>query len=592
MLSASNDTPIPTTGLEHVSIREHLRRVWTLSLPYFQSEEKWRARGMLALIVALNLAAVGMLVLLNEWNNGFYNALQNKNEAAFWKELGRFTYLAFGYMIIAVNKFWVTQLLEMRWRAWLTTRYTTHWLANQAFYRLELLHGTDNPDQRIAEDVSQFTSHTVSLSMGLLNAVVTLVSFVGILWGLSGPLSFAMGDSMVTIPGFMVWMALVYAVVGSLLTHALGRPLIALNFQQQKAEAHFRHHLMRLREYSESVALDRGESVEQHRSGERFAAVLKNFLALLKQQKRLTWFQVGYSQAAVIFPFIVAAPRFFSGAIQLGALMQISSAFGRVQDALSWLVDNYATLASWKATTDRLLTFEDAIALAHAGSGPTVVETEAPALRLHALQLQVPEIQTHAQAQTQHSRLLLRVDDLRIAAGNTVLISGPSGCGKSTLLRAIAGIWPMGTGQIERPMHTMFLPQRPYLPNGSLRAALAYPQADWVYSDEDLSAALHQAELAHMLPRLDEIDQWNQRLSGGEQQRVALARAFLKQPPWLVLDEATSALDEATETLVYERLCAMVSRQGGTLVSVAHRPGVAKFHAQVLRVQDGQLLQT
>ena len=322
-------------------------KVWALSLPYFQSEEKWKARALLAAIVILNLAAVYMLVLINDWNRVFYDALQNKQADVFWTQLGRFTYLAFGFIIIAVYKFYLTQLLEMRWRAWMTDHYLGRWLTHQAFYKMELgryapcgnggvsAANPDNPDQRIQEDVNQFTSYTVSLSMGLLNSVVTLASFVGILWGLSGNFDFKVGNTTVDIPGFMVWAAILYCTLGSIISHYIGRPLIKLSFEQQRLEADFRHHMIRVREYSESIALDKGEKVEHAQLDLRFAGVLRNYLSLLKKQKNLTWFTVGFGQAAVVFPFIVAAPRFFSGAIQLGELMQISSAFGRVQDSLS-----------------------------------------------------------------------------------------------------------------------------------------------------------------------------------------------------------------------------------------------------------------
>lgn len=352
-------------------------RVWALSAPYFRSEDKWKARGLLAAIVLLNLGAVYMLVLLNEWNRVFYDALQNKDEAVFWTQLARFTYLAFAFILIAVYRFYLTQLLEVRWRAWMTTHYLQRWLADHAFYKLELARFTggdlaaantlnavktpDNPDQRIQEDINLFTTYSISLSMGLLNAVVTLLSFVGILWTLSGAFAFTLGGSSYNIPGFMVWMAVLYCVAGSIITHYIGRPQIKLNFQQQRVEADFRHHMVRVREYSESIALDKGEAVERSHLDTRFAAVLANYLQLIRKQKNLVWFTNFFGQAAVVFPFIVAAPRFFSGAIQLGQLMQISSAFGRVQDSLSWLVDNYSSLAAWRATTDRLTSFEDNI---------------------------------------------------------------------------------------------------------------------------------------------------------------------------------------------------------------------------------------
>jgi putative ATP-binding cassette transporter len=314
------------------AFKQFSARVWALSAPYFKSEDKWKARGLLLAIVLLNLGAVYMLVLLNDWNRVFYDALQNKDQPVFWTQLGRFTYLAFAFIIIAVYRFYLTQLLEVRWRAWMTAHYLQRWLADHAFYQLELarfsgaakdaLNAPDNPDQRIQEDINLFTSYSISLSMGLLNAVVTLLSFVGILWSLSGAFAFTVGGSSYSIPGFMVWMAVLYCVVGSVITHYIGRPQIKLNYQQQRYEADFRHHMVRVREYSESIALDKGEAVERVQLDTRFAAVLANYLLLIKKQKNLVWFTNFFGQAAVVFPFIVAAPRFLSGALKNGELIQ------------------------------------------------------------------------------------------------------------------------------------------------------------------------------------------------------------------------------------------------------------------------------
>jgi putative ATP-binding cassette transporter len=559
------------------SFRVFMGKVGALAMPYFNSDQKWKARALLAAIVVLNLAAVYMLVLLNEWNRVFYDALQNKDQVTFWRELGRFTYLAFGFIIIAVYRFYLTQLLEMRWRAWMTANYLDRWLANKAFYHLELTRFAkgedappDNPDQRIAEDMNLFTSYSVSLSMGLLNAVVTLVSFVGILWSLSGSFAFSFNGDEFVIPGFMVWMAVLYCLLGSIATHYIGRPQIALNFKQQRFEADFRHHLVRVREYSESIALDNGEPVERRQLGGRFGEVLANYLKLIQAQKRLIWFTNGFGQAAVVFPFVVAAPRFFSGAIQLGELMQISSAFGRVQDSLSWFVDNYSSLAAWRATTDRITSFEASFqALQEA-------ETQMPTGAADSLQIDQLDLALPGGA------ALLGAHGLRLKAGDTLLIKGPSGSGKSTLFRALAGIWPWAKGRVQRPVdfdtRVMFLPQRPYFPTGSLRNALAYPEADDRYTEAELQQALRDALLPQLTGRLNDEDTWGQKLSGGEQQRLAIARALLKKPRWLFVDEATSALDEAAEKAVYERLLALVQSQNGALVSIAHRPGVAAFH--------------
>lgn len=562
--------------------RLQISRVWALSLPYFKSEEKWRARLLLAACVGLNLGMVYMMVLLNDWNRVFYDALQNRNAEVFWHQLGVFAMLATCFIIVAVYRFYLTQLLELRWRAWMTRDYLQRWLKGHVFYQLELQskNGTDNPDQRIQEDVQQFTADTVGLSLGLLDATVTLLSFVGILWTLSGGFSFDVAGDSYNIPGFMVWMALTYALAGSLIGHFIGRSMASLNFAQQRLEADFRHHLMRVREYSEAIALDRGGHVERLSLQERFAQVLDNFMRLLRVQKRYTWFNSSYGQAAVVFPMLVASPRYFSGAIQLGELMQISSAFGQVQESLSWFISNYSRLASWQATTLRLTSFQDQMS---AVTTRTVVEGATSginALHTTPLTLSLP-----------NGDVLLADTSLNIAAGDTVLIRGPSGCGKSTLLRALAGIWPYVSapthdrhgesityGPVVLPEGSVFMPQRPYFPEGTLRQALAYPDSATHYSDEALQNALYDALLPHLATELDVAGQWTQQLSGGEQQRLALARVLLKRPRWVFADEATSALDEAGEKVLYEKLLTMVREEGGGLVSIAHRPSVASYH--------------
>ena len=571
--------------------KHFLRQVWHLSAPYFStSAEKWKARGLLAAIVALNLGAVYMLVLLNEWNRVFFDALQNKNQDVFLAQLGRFTWLAMVFIVIAVYRFYLTQLLQVRWRAWMTRDLMHRWLGGQAFYRMELQRYTgapepattdaglpqpgqrvpDNPDQRLQEDVNLFTTQTVGLSMGFLNAVVTLASFVGVLWGLSGSFSFSAGGTSFTIPGFMVWMAVLYCAVGSVLTHYIGRPLIGLNFEQQKREADFRHHLVRVREYSEAIALDKGERVEEQNLDTRFTAVLANYLRLIAKQKQLVGFTNLFGQAAAVFPFIIAAPRFFSGAIQLGELMQIGNAFDRVQGGLSWFVDNYDSLAAWRATTERLTSFE--AALSKQNQAPALNEQARAAINSEAIEIADLTLQLPTGA------TLLQGATARVAPGEHTLLQGPSGSGKSTLLRALAGIWPWARGRTGLPEGAMFIPQRPYFPDGPLRDALAYPEPAATYSDEQLKTALQDALLPALAERLGERDNWTQKLSGGEQQRLAIARVLLKQPAWVLADEATSALDPEAENTVYQRLQALTERGGGALLSIAHRPSVAAFH--------------
>jgi vitamin B12/bleomycin/antimicrobial peptide transport system ATP-binding/permease protein len=563
------------------SFNAFVKRVVKLAMPYFQSDEKWQARGLLLAIVLLNLGTVFMAVQFNDWNGVFYDSLQNKNEPVFWQQLTRFTYLAFGSIAIAVYKFYLTQVLEMRWRQWMTSHYLQRWLSNQTFYKLELTRfskpaknaidtaiNTDNPDQRISEDVNQFTTQTISLCMGLLNSVVTLVSFVGILWGLSGAFSFALGGSSYTIPGYMLWAVVVYCLVGSVLTHYIGKSQISLNFFQQKYEADFRHHMVRVREYSESIALDKGENVEKTQLDTRFTTVISNYLALIKAQKNLIWFTSFFGQAAIIFPFLVASPRFFSGAIQLGQLMQISSAFGQVQNSLSWFVDSYSGLASWRATTDRLTSFDENMTASEALLPTQTIAIEnSNTLSADDLTLSLP-----------NGKVLLTDAALTAQAGDAILLNGPSGSGKSTLFRAFAGIWPFSKGQIHMPASAMFIPQHPYFPNGTLRDALAYPEPAGKYDDSALQTALTEALLPQLVDRIDDQEAWGQMLSGGEQQRLAIARVLLKKPQWIFADEATSALDVEAENTLYKKLLAGVLLGKGAIVSIAHRPSVAAFH--------------
>ena len=558
------------------------RDAWRLLLPYWRSEERRNALGLLAAIVLLSLCAVYVLVLLNAWNRSFYDALQQRDAAAFTRQLGRFCLLAAVFIATAVYRQYLTQVLEMRWRRWLTHHFLDAWLGGGAYLRLERTsRETDNPDQRIAEDLRALSGGTLTLATGLLNAVVTLVSFVGILWGLSGPLTIPLGGGALTIPAYLVWAAVLYAIAGSLVTHRIGRPLVRLHASQQRREADFRFGLVRLRETAEEVALYRGEPLEQRGLCTRFAAIVDNWWSLLRAQKRLTWFTTSYGQAANVLPILVAAPRYFAGAIQLGELMQIASAFGRVQDALSWFVDSYGQLAEWKASVARVLAFAESIsAEAHEPGGIRTVQGCADEIALHGVDIAVPA-----------GAMLLRDANVVIRRGERVLLAGPSGSGKSTLFRAIAGLWPCGGGEIRRPdsEDMLFLPQRPYLPIGSLRGAVAYPSDPARVGDAAIEMALRRCRLDKLIGRLDEEQHWAQVLSPGEQQLLALARAFLRAPAWLFLDEATSALDESTERHVYRELG--LHLPDATIVSIAHRPGVAAYHDRhLVLAPDGDVM--
>ncbi len=570
---------MPTSVL--LNARTFLGNVWKLAAPYWRSEEKTRAWALLLAIVGLSLASVYLLVLLNEWNRQFFNALEQKDERDFFVLLVYFCFLAACYIAAVVYETYLEQMLQMRWRIWLTRQYLAGWLGNQVYYRLELEHrGTDNPDQRIAEDLRQFTAGTLGLGLGLMREAVTLASFAVILWNLSGALPLALGGRDMTVPGYLLWVALVYALVGSVLTHYVGRRLIGLNFMQERYEADFRYSLVRLRENAEGIALYRGEAPEQSALLERVEWIRANWWGLMQYTKRLNIFTIGYNQAAVVFPYFVAGHRYFSGAVPLGGLTQIASAFGQVQSSLSWFVNNYSTLAGWKASVDRLLTFhralEDAAAEQRRPGGIEVQADDARTVRAEHLELALPG-----------GRVLLTDAALAIAPGERLLIAGPSGAGKSTLFRALAGIWPYGRGTVHVPRgaRVLFLPQKPYIPIASLRDAVAYPGAPGAFDDETVRAALSDVGLATFAERLDERENWAMRLSGGEQQRLAIARALLHAPDWLFLDEATAALDEPAERRLYELMLARLPRTA--IVSIAHRPSVAAYHARRLDFTPG-----
>jgi len=554
-----------------------VRDLWALLQPYWKSEERGRAWLLLLANIGLILVTVYVTVLFNQWYNAFYNALQAKAQAEFFHQLGRFCVLAAIYILIAVYRIYLNQMLQIRWRRWLTDRYLSDWLRDRNYYRMQLKDaGTDNPDQRIAEDFRLFVDENLSLGLGFLNAAVTLGSFVAILWSLSGSLEIPLGGTTYVIYGYMVWVAIVYAIAGTWLTHKIGKPLILLNFNQQKYEADFRYNLVRFRENCEGVALYRGEEDELRGFRARFNAVFENWWAIMKRQKLLTFFTAGYSQAAVIFPFVVGAPRFFSGAIQLGGLVQISNSFGQVQGALSWFIDAYTNFASWKASVDRLISFHNAVVRAQeenrAGLGlARVADEKNTDLVASNLELELPT-----------GRMLLAGINITVESGDHLLIIGPSGSGKSTLFRAIAGIWPFGAGQVRLPcdFRALFLPQRPYFPLGTLRQMVTYPGAPDTFTDAQVRAALEATGLGGLTERLDEQQNWAQQLSGGEQQRVAIARALLHRPGWLFLDEATSALDEPSQAQMYQLI--RDSLKDTTIISIAHRNALADFHGKVL----------
>ncbi len=551
-----------------------LRNAWRLTKPYFFSDDKYWARGLLAAVVALNLASVYVNVRLSQWRNDFFNALQELDRDTFFVQILVFAVLSGLYIAFIVYQTYLSQMLQIRWRRWLTRKYLDAWLDQRTYYRLQASDtGTDNPDQRICDDIDRFCRQTLALSVGpagLLNASVTLVSFLAILWFLSGTLDIPLGSyGTLAVPGYMVWFAIIYAVGGTWMTFKIGRPLVRLNFEQQRFEADFRFSLVRLRENTESIALYGGEQRELGTFIDRFGRVVGNFWSIMKRVKMLGWFTSGYNQVGIIFPFLVAAPAFFAKKMQLGGLMQTGAAFFEVQTSLSFIVKSYIEIAEWQSVVQRLNGFDERVhAIAAAARAPQKIEMQQDGrgLAIAGLEVDLP-----------NGEPLLRGVDLAVAPGEALLIAGPTGTGKSTLLRAVAGIWPFGRGSIRLGSgRVLFLPQRPYLPLGSLRHALLYPQDEKDVPDERLAPVLETVGLKALASQLDTVENWAHRLSLGEQQRLAFARVLLSEPAIVFLDEATSALDEPSEAHLYRLLREASWRP--TLVSVGHRSTLRAFH--------------
>ena len=565
------------------NIRSTLATVWRIAAPYFSSEDKWAGRGLLAAVVSIELSLVAIDVLLNQWNARFYNALQERNWESFVREIGIFSLLAACFIALAVYQLYLNQWLQIRWRRWLTSHYLGEWLQGPNHYRMQLQgDAADNPDQRVSDDVKLFVERTLDIGLQLLSSVVTLASFVVILWGLSEAAPLHLFGKEYPIPGYLVWGAVMYAVFGTALTQWIGSPLIRLDFNQQRYEANFRFNLVRVRENSEQIALLQGESAERARLWDRFDNVVENWYGIMSRTKRLTAFTASYSQAAVIFPYILAAPAYFADKIQLGGLTQTASAFGSVQRALSVFVTIYRTLAEWRAVVARLDGFEMSIAsattLASSPDSIGVVSSDGgKAIDLRKLMVNLP-----------NGKPLVAADGLGLRAGERTLVTGPSGSGKSTLFRAIAGIWPFGNGSIAVPANAslMMLPQRPYFPIGSLHAAIVYPGETESFNPDRVRDVLAMVGLPQLGPRLEEEGHWNRMLSLGEQQRLGLARALLHKPDYLFLDEATASLDEPSEADLYALLTGKLPQT--TIVSIGHRSTLEAFHQRnITMVRDG-----
>ena len=556
-----------------------LRAFWNIFKGYWNSEEKWKARGLLVAVLGMSVFDVYLLVELNTWYNEFYNALQNYEKDLFWPLVGKFSLIAGLHIFIVTYAIYLRQALQLKWRIWMTNKYLAHWMEDQSYYRMQVIGtDTDNPDQRISEDIDKFSSLTLPLLIGIVKEMTTLAAFAVILWNLSGVITVPLGSYSFEIYGYMFWFSLFYSLAGTVFAHLVGRRLIGLNFDQQRYEADFRFNMMRVRENSESVAFYHGEDAEHAGFLQRFSCAVNNYWKLIKKTRTLNYYVNGYGQLACILPLILASPLYFQGTMALGGLMQAFSAFGRVQDALSYFVTTYDVIAELSSVNRRLATFTQHMNdVQQVKNGVKESEMEEQGLWLEHLDVKLPD-----------DRKLLEDCNVKLPSGSRLLVTGASGCGKSTLLRTLAGIWPYGNGEIRHKKgdDCLFLPQRPYLPLGTLRMALCYPLEEEL-PIEDLKQVLEKVGLLEFAQKLEQTDDWSRILSLGEQQRLAFARVLLVRPDWVFLDEATSALDEPREQEMYALLRSELPNL--SMVSVAHRSTlISKHNCRLELLGDGK----
>ena len=547
------------------------------------------ARINVFFLILINQFQVAIGLRFNFFQRDFGNAIQVADEAhraAFWYQLMVvFVPLATIAIVAGIIEFYVASNFVLQWRRWMTAAFTSRWLLHSMHYKLALrTDNTDNPDQRISQDVGSFINGSgtgvnsgnvgiYNYTIQLISSATNLVSFSIILWGISNAMRAPIFG--VEIPGFLFWVAVLYAAVATGITQLIGRSLSRLYFRQQAVEANFRFDLARIREYSEQIALLKGEDREIERAGTVFDEVFRTIRRIIHVRTWLIAFNQFYSQISVIIPYVVVAPFYYLKIVDFGRFSQSADAFANVNGAMNFFVDRYIGLADFSSAIARLTTFEDSFdrALADEKKQPRLTASpgSGPNLALPDVDLALPD-----------GRKLAHIADLVLIPQESALFVGPSGVGKSTLFRAISGLWPFGSGEIEQPAYAklMLLPQRPYIPIGPLREALAYPGASSSFSDAQLSDALYGVGLPALVERLDESDNWQMRLSGGEQQRLAVARALLAAPDWLFLDESTASLDEQSEADLYRAIAKALPQT--TLVSIGHRSTLNAFHKRTI----------
>lgn len=554
--------------------------IWRLIKTYWQSNQRLYAYVFYTIIIVMTISLVAIDVMINYWYNYFYDALQAYNKPAVIRLLVVFFILAGIYIIVAVYRYYISQMFGLRWRRWLTNQLVNRWLQKRAYYYLENFdEKTDNPDQRIQEDAGSLVNFSIDLSMELISAIATFVAFIYVLWQLSGELDIPLGRfGTLHVPGYLVWVGVLYAFIGTYFTFKIGRPLVALNFEQQRREATFRYAAVDVRTHAENVALYEGEDHQKSILQRLFGRVLENWYFIILRQKLLLWFTAGYNQASVVLPLVVALPNYFDKIFLLGGLIQSIQAFNRVQDSLSFIVNSYPRIATWQAVAQRLTTFLNHITVAedHAHKENKVKRIKSPAnnIAVSDMIIKTPRDQT----------LLTHINETFVH-GENYLLKGVSGIGKSTFIRTLAGIWPYASGTVTLPekQKLMYLPQKPYMPIGTLAEAILFP--DKIHQDfiKELPNILELCHLGKFIPRLNETALWSEQLSPGEQQRIAFARVLLHKPDWVFMDESTSMLDLANENYLYQLI--KQSLPHCSMVSVGHRPSIEDYHDHVIDMQ-------